>query len=149
VGVRPQRFGDLYHSFLKLSWTQSLGVLAIAYLILNVVFASRSSSWGGVQNAAPGSFRERSRSASRRWDHRVRRDVPFVDGCRSARRRRIDRVAHLHGDRDGLIFARFTRIVSRVLFTTDAVIGRTTACPPSRSVSGTTARGACSTRRSR
>ena len=124
VGVRPQRFADLYHSWLKLTWTQALGVLAAAYLGVNVVFAALFAVVGGVENAAPGSYRD-AFAFSIQTMGTIGYGAMYPKSMAAEGLVAAESVASLifTALATGLLFARFTRIVSRVLFTTHAVIG--------------------------
>ncbi|HZS41860.1 MAG TPA: ion channel [Polyangia bacterium] len=57
VGLDRRPFGDLYHAMLKARWTSLLGLLVIAYVIINSLFAvGYLLEPGSVENARPGSF---------------------------------------------------------------------------------------------
>jgi inward rectifier potassium channel len=56
IGGRPAGFRDLYHTLLRVSWPQTLGLILGAYLALNAVFAALYLASGGIAMARPGSF---------------------------------------------------------------------------------------------
>jgi inward rectifier potassium channel len=124
VGVRPQRFADLYHSWLRLTWLQAIGLLAAAYIVVNVVFATLFTVLGGVQNAAPGSFRD-AFAFSIQTMGTIGYGAMYPQSMVAEGIVAAESVVSLifTALATGLLFARFTRIVSRVLFTTQAVIG--------------------------
>jgi inward rectifier potassium channel len=130
VGVRPQRFGDLYHAFLRISWPKALGVLAIAYLFLNLVFAVAFAMVGGVVNARPGSFRD-AFAFSIQTMGTIGYGAMYPQSMAAEGLVGLESVVALIFTAlvTGLVFARFTRIMSRVLFTTDAVIGPVDGVP--------------------
>jgi inward rectifier potassium channel len=55
LGTHPLR--DLYHLFLRMSWSRLIALLVLAYLVINGVFAGLYLlSPTGIENARPGSF---------------------------------------------------------------------------------------------
>lgn len=57
VGHRPQYWGDLYHFLLRISWPRLLGLMAAFYGALNCLFALvYYFDVGGIENTRPGSF---------------------------------------------------------------------------------------------
>jgi len=57
VGVREPWRGDLYHRLVTLPWWAFAGLGALAYVLVNVVFAGLYLLQpGSIANAAPGSF---------------------------------------------------------------------------------------------
>lgn len=55
-GLRRRPLSDLYHSWLKAPWRVLLLALAGLYLAVNVLFGVAYSLSGGIENARPGSF---------------------------------------------------------------------------------------------
>ncbi len=56
-GVSNSRWRDPYHLLLTLSWSKFLGLLSLAYLFVNSVFALAYLAGGdGIENARPGNF---------------------------------------------------------------------------------------------
>ncbi len=56
LGAPRERFSDLYHRFLRISWPRALSGLVLAFLALNGVFATLYVACGGIDHARPGSF---------------------------------------------------------------------------------------------
>ncbi len=55
VGSTRSGFRDAYHALMKMPWWAAIGLIILAYLVLNVVFAFLFMVIGGVANAS-GSF---------------------------------------------------------------------------------------------
>src|SRR5262245_54872541 len=55
-GLRRTPLRDAYHAFLRMPWSWSLALLALAFLAINVAFAALYLAVGGVAHARPGSF---------------------------------------------------------------------------------------------
>ena len=56
-GMSNSRWRDLYHLLLTLSWSKFLGLLTLAYLLVNSLFALAYLAGGdGIENARPGNF---------------------------------------------------------------------------------------------
>ncbi len=56
VGAERARLRDAYHSFLRVRWSVSIGLIAIAFMLVNVVFATVYYYVGGVEGLHPSSF---------------------------------------------------------------------------------------------
>jgi inward rectifier potassium channel len=56
INARRAPFRDFYHRFLRMPWWAELGVIVLAFLLLNAAFAALYLWTGGVANARPGSF---------------------------------------------------------------------------------------------
>jgi inward rectifier potassium channel len=56
IGGRPALVGDLYHTLLRASWPATLALIAGTYLGLNALFALLYLLVGGIGNADPESF---------------------------------------------------------------------------------------------
>lgn len=56
IGARRPAFRDVYHRFLRLSFVSALVLLVTSIVAINLVFASFYMAFGGIANAAPGSF---------------------------------------------------------------------------------------------
>ena len=56
LGAPRERFRDLYHRFLRVSWPTALTSIVVFFLLLNTGFAVIYDLVGGLQNARPGSF---------------------------------------------------------------------------------------------
>ncbi|MFZ1908414.1 MAG: ion channel [Burkholderiales bacterium] len=58
VGQRPTPLRDFYHALLRLPWWATIAAISSAFLAANAVFALAYLLVGGVEHAAPGSFRD-------------------------------------------------------------------------------------------
>jgi inward rectifier potassium channel len=58
VGGRHAPLRDFYHAMLRLPWSGTIIAVCAAFLITNAVFAAIYMMVGGVNHAAPGSFRD-------------------------------------------------------------------------------------------
>jgi inward rectifier potassium channel len=56
IGAPRAPLRDFYHLLLRLSWTRTLLLVAVAYFGLNALFALGYSWVGGITHARPGSF---------------------------------------------------------------------------------------------
>lgn len=56
VGGRPLGFNDAYHAMLRMPWWRALGVVVALFLLLNLAFAFVYLAIGGVANARPHSL---------------------------------------------------------------------------------------------
>jgi inward rectifier potassium channel len=55
IGAR-RVVGDWYHALLRMNWTQLVGFISAAFLLINGLFAVAFLRLGGVAHARPGSF---------------------------------------------------------------------------------------------
>jgi inward rectifier potassium channel len=55
-GAERTRLRDAYHSFLQIRWPASLGLIALGFFLVNVVFAVVYYFIGGVDGVGPTSF---------------------------------------------------------------------------------------------
>ena len=122
VGDRATPLRDFYHALLHAALVgDDRGDLG-GFLVDNALFAV----------ALPGGGRRQPRDAGvvpRRvllqraddGDHRLRRDVPGVDGGERAGRRRVDRQLLLTALATGLVFAKFSRSTAQFVFSRSAV----------------------------
>jgi inward rectifier potassium channel len=55
-GAERTRLRDAYHSFLRIRWPASLGLIALGYFIVNVLFALVYYAVGGIDGVGTGSF---------------------------------------------------------------------------------------------
>ena len=58
IDDRPVDLHDVSHAVLALSWPATLGAILGVFLLLNALFAQAFVWVGGVENAAPGSFKD-------------------------------------------------------------------------------------------
>jgi inward rectifier potassium channel len=56
IGSRPTGFRDAYHALLKMPWWDAIGLIVLAFLVINALFALVYLAIGGIGNAERGSF---------------------------------------------------------------------------------------------
>jgi len=56
LGAERTPLRDFYHALMRLSWPETLGVIALGYLVANALFASGYFLTGGVSHVEKGSF---------------------------------------------------------------------------------------------
>jgi inward rectifier potassium channel len=54
IGAKPQRFKDLYHAFLRMSWWVVTSLIVLGFLVENMLFALLFWYFGGVVHASSG-----------------------------------------------------------------------------------------------
>jgi inward rectifier potassium channel len=55
-GLRPRPMRDAYNLFLRARWLVAVGGIALAFLLVNLIFALVYRALGGVEGARPGSL---------------------------------------------------------------------------------------------
>ena len=122
-GARLRPLADLYHAWLKASWTASLGAILIAYLAANTLFGAVFWLVGGIENARPGSFEDAFFFS-----------VQTLATIGYGKMAPVSTAAHLlvtvealtgilaTAMMTGLLFAKFARPTARVLFSNVAVV---------------------------
>jgi inward rectifier potassium channel len=124
VGATPEAFGDVYRAYLHLSWPKALGALGATYLAANVVFAVAYMMVGGVAHMRPGSFIDAyAFSIQTMGTIGYGAMVPESTGANLVVAAESLSGLVITAVATGLVFSRFSRIVSRVVFTSDAVVG--------------------------
>jgi inward rectifier potassium channel len=56
IGAERTLLRDAYHSFLHLRWSAAIGLISLAFMLVNVVFAAVYAEVGGVAGLRAGSF---------------------------------------------------------------------------------------------
>lgn len=56
LGDHSRTWRDFYHGLLRLTWPRLFGAIALGFLTLNALFAGVFAQVGGIANAQPGSF---------------------------------------------------------------------------------------------
>ena len=56
IGDERTRLRDAYHTFLRLRWSAAIGLIALGFFAVNLVFAIAYYFVGGVEGVAPQSF---------------------------------------------------------------------------------------------
>jgi inward rectifier potassium channel len=124
LGIRPSPLRDLYHFLLTVSWPALLGMIALLYLSVNAVFAMLYMAGGdSIVNARPGSF-------SDAFFFSVQTMATIGYGVYSPKTTWAHSLVTLEALSGalfvalstGLMFAKFARPTSRVLFSEIAVI---------------------------
>jgi inward rectifier potassium channel len=122
-GEERARLRDAYHTFLRLPWPASLGLIMAALFLANVVFATIYFEIGGVEGAHAGSFFD-DLSFSVQTMATIGYGVmnPKTMGAQSTMI-----VESLFGIiftalATGLVFAKFSRATARIAFSKAAVI---------------------------
>jgi inward rectifier potassium channel len=124
IGAPRQRLRDVYHQFLRVSWWLGITFIVLIYLGLNAVFAVAYLALGGVANAHPGSF----------WDAfcfsvQTMGTIGYGSMYPTAAAANVVMIIEsvtsllVTALATGLVFAKFARSGSRVVFSRQAVIG--------------------------
>src|SRR5215472_13571120 len=125
LGLKRRMFGDLYHRALIISWPAFLVLDLAVYLLMNFVFAALYLLQpGSISNAHPGSFPDA-------FFFSVETIATIGYGVMSPATLYGNLVMTLESSvgilfaalTTGLIFARFSRPTSRVIFSRVAVVG--------------------------
>lgn len=126
LGIRPTPFTDLYHALMAAPWRALLGVILVAYLALNVLFACLYLLGGDcVENTRPGSFRDMFFfSVQTMATIGYGKMVPRTTWAHAVVS--VEALCGLVGTAmaTGLMFAKFSRPSARVLFSRVAVFTR-------------------------
>jgi inward rectifier potassium channel len=56
VGAERHPFRDAYHALLRMGWAMTIVSIALAFLVLNAIFAGFYTFVGGIMHARPGNF---------------------------------------------------------------------------------------------
>jgi inward rectifier potassium channel len=124
-GLQRRPFGDLYHRILTMSWPRFLVSGLATYVLANFIFAALYLLQpGSINNAAPGSFADH-------FFFSVETIATIGYGVMSPATLYGNLVMTLESSvgilfaalTTGLIFARFSRPTSRVIFSRVAVVG--------------------------
>src|SRR5262249_38235674 len=121
VGSPRSGFRDAYHALLKMPWWDAIGLIILAYLVLNVIFALIYRVVGGVANAS--TFLDTFFFSVQTIGtigygtmFPVTRMANLIVACESVTGLLFTAVA------TGLIFVRFSQTRGRILFSKCAVI---------------------------
>jgi inward rectifier potassium channel len=130
VGAPRTTLRDFYYLFLKVRWSVAIGVIVLAYLALNAVFAAAYVAVGGVANARAGSFYdafcfsvETMGTVGYGWMYPLSAGANAIMISESVTSLIVTAVA------TGLVFAKFSRSSARVVFSKYAVIGPMDGAP--------------------
>jgi inward rectifier potassium channel len=124
IGAPRTTLRDFYYLFLKVRWSLAIGVIVVAYLALNAIFACAYLAAGGVANARAGSFFdalcfsvETMGTVGYGWMYPTSAAANTIMIVESVTSLIVTAVA------TGLVFAKFSRSSARVVFSKHAVIG--------------------------
>jgi inward rectifier potassium channel len=124
IGLRTARLRDTYHSLLITTWIQFFGLVLVAYLGANLIFACGYLAIGdGIEEARPGNF-------SDAFFFSVQTMATIGYGKMAPRGLAANLLVTLEALIGllglalvtGLVFAKFSRPTARVLFSRNAVI---------------------------
>lgn len=123
IGGRRTPIRDFYHAFLRARWWAALGLLVLIYLFLNACFAFGYWAFGGIAGAAPGSFADAFFFSVQTMGtigyggmHPVSRIANVLVVAEAVVGMLVTALA------TGLVFTKFSRSTSRVIFSNKAVI---------------------------
>ena len=130
VGTEERIGADVYHFLLVSSWPRLLGVVTLAYVAVNALFALGYLLGGGVEGARPGSFFDAfffsvQTFATIGYGHLVPHSL-LANVLVS-----VEALVGLLGLAvvTGLVFAKFARPTARVLFSRVGVVTRRDGVP--------------------
>jgi inward rectifier potassium channel len=130
IGEHKAPLRDFYHAMMRLSWTATLIVIAVAFLLINVFFAAGYLLVDGVKGAQPGSLADAfffsvetmgTIGYGAMYPESVGANVLMVG--ESITSLIITALA------TGLVFAKFSRPTARVVFTREAVVSPLNGVP--------------------
>ena len=123
VGLRTSSARDLYHFLLIISWPRFLGLTALFYLAVNILFALAYFIGGGIANAKPNAFSDVF-FFSVQTISTIGYGVMFPDTLYANILVSLETLVGLLGFAmvTGLIFAKFSRPSARILFSEVAVV---------------------------
>src|SRR5499427_9337531 len=127
-GHAPLR--DFYHAMLRLPWSGTLAAICATYLLTNAIFAAIFVETGGINHAAPGSFRD-AFFFSVQTMGTIGYGAMFPESTAA----NVVVVAEsivsllLVAVATGLVFAKFSRSTARFVFTRCAVISLVNGAP--------------------
>jgi len=123
VGAQSVGWRDLYHWFLRIPWWGALGLLLVAYLLINATFGALYALTDGIANAAPGSFADGFFFSIQTMGtigygamYPTTRLANVLVTCESVAGLLVTALA------TGMVFVRFSRIRGRVVFSEKVAI---------------------------
>jgi inward rectifier potassium channel len=125
IGEERAVLRDAYHTFLRAPWIVSVALIALGFLVVNLIFAVIYMLTGGVEHVNDGSF----------WDalvFSVQTLATIGYGVMNPQSDKANTVMIVEAIvgvivialSTGLVFAKFSRPTARVAFSSRAVIGR-------------------------
>ncbi len=131
IGMPRNPFGDFYYRFLQASWSSLMLMLSLIYLVINVIFAELYLLNGNcIENARPGSF-EDAFFFSVQTLATIGYGKMLPQGTVGNILMTVEAFAGIVGVAiiTGLIFAKFSRPTSRVIFSRVAVVSNRDGVP--------------------
>jgi inward rectifier potassium channel len=130
VGAGRTPLKDAYHAFLRIPWWYAIGLIVVAYLALNALFALLYLAAGGVHGARPGSFYD-AYCFSVQTMGTIGYGAMFPTSGGANAVVIAESVAGLlvTALATGLVFAKFARTTSRMVFSHQAVISPVDGVP--------------------
>ena len=125
IGRKRQVWGDLYANMLAASWKRTIALVAVLYMIINMLFAGAYFAIGdGIEHARPGSFADA-------FFFSVQTLATIGYGGMAPRGLLANILVTVesmcgfayYGVVTGLMFSKFSRPTARILFSDKAVIG--------------------------
>jgi inward rectifier potassium channel len=123
VGAEHAVLRDAYHTFLRIPWSASIGLIALAFVVVNLVFAVVYFFVGGVAGLNPTSFFD-ALVFSVQTIGTIGYGVMHPESHAANIVMIIESIAGIIFTAlvTGLVFAKFSRATARIAFSTTAVI---------------------------
>ncbi|HEY5952354.1 MAG TPA: ion channel [Kofleriaceae bacterium] len=124
-GIERAVLRDAYHTFLRLPWPVSLGLIMAALFVANLAFAAIYYQVGGIDGAASGSFFD-----DLSFSVQTMATIGYgVMNPKTTNAQTVMIVESLFGIiftalATGLVFAKFSRATARIAFSKFAVVGQ-------------------------
>jgi inward rectifier potassium channel len=130
VGDRVAWLRDFYHALLRRSWPVTFGVISGTFLVLNALFATGYLLCGGIKGATPGSFWE-AFFFSVQTMGTIGYGAMYPESNAAHALVVVESIAGLMMTAlaTGLVFAKFSRSTSRMVFSREAVISPVNGVP--------------------
>ncbi len=130
VGDRATPLRDFYHGLLQLPWWATIAAISTAFLVANALFAVGFVAVGGVNHAAPSSFRD-AFFFSVQTMGTIGYGAMFPESTAANVLVVAESIVSLllTAVSTGLVFAKFSRSTARFVFTRHAVISPVNGVP--------------------
>lgn len=130
LGAGRPTWRDIYYVILRWPWSVTVGVIALAYLAANALFALGYVWTGGVANLTPGSFKQSFFfSVQTMGTIGYGAAFPRSDAANGLMVAESLTGLLLTALGTGLVFAKFSRSTARFIFTREVVIGPMNGVP--------------------
>jgi inward rectifier potassium channel len=130
VGDRRMPLRDFYHALIRLSWLETLAIIAGGFLVANIVFATGYVEIGGIAHARPGSLED-----AFFFSVQTMGTIGYGAMYPESRAANVLVVGEtlvsltLTALMTGLVFGKFSRPTARVVFTRQATIAPMNGTP--------------------